>query len=254
MSAPLPLTPWKRFVDRLGRPRKPRRRNPIRLVCFDLDGVLLEARSSWVTVHDHFGVANEASLRAFLKGEIDDDEFIRRDVALWLKARPDLRIDEIEHVLAKGARLVRGALATVRALQKAGVECAIVSGGIDLTAVATAERLGITRVSANGLTTDAHGRLTGAGVVRTPLGDKGAPVRRFARELGVPLGAVASVGNSGPDIAMFRVTALGIAFQPEDEFTIRGADVKVEGNDLRAILPHILPKNHRAAPPRKGTD
>ncbi len=31
-------------------------------------------------VHKHFGVQNEASLRAYLNGEFDDKEFIRRRV------------------------------------------------------------------------------------------------------------------------------------------------------------------------------
>jgi hypothetical protein len=74
---------WARFVSKLERPAKPRRSGPIRLVCFDLDGVLIEAKSSWVAVHDAFDVKNEGSLRLFLHGEISEEEFIRRDVALW---------------------------------------------------------------------------------------------------------------------------------------------------------------------------
>ena len=43
----------------------------IRLVVFDMDGVLVDAYSSWVLVHQHYGTQNEDSLRAFLQGEID---------------------------------------------------------------------------------------------------------------------------------------------------------------------------------------
>ncbi|HEX2065545.1 MAG TPA: hypothetical protein VHI93_01910 [Candidatus Thermoplasmatota archaeon] len=42
--------------------------DPVRLVCFDMDGVLIDVGSSWVMVHRHFGVQNEASLHAYLRG------------------------------------------------------------------------------------------------------------------------------------------------------------------------------------------
>jgi len=38
---------------------------------------------------------------------------------------------------------------------------------------------------------------------------------------------------------MFEVTGLSIAFNPEDDCTRNAADVIVESNDLRDILPHL---------------
>ena len=39
----------------------------IKLVAFDLDGVLLDTGSSWVTVHRHFKTNNNAGLEHFLE-------------------------------------------------------------------------------------------------------------------------------------------------------------------------------------------
>ena len=44
----------------------------IRLVVFDMDGVLTDIISSWRYVHDFFGSSNDRSVNAYLKGEIDD--------------------------------------------------------------------------------------------------------------------------------------------------------------------------------------
>lgn len=223
--------------------RKPPRRDPVRLVCFDLDGVLIDQESSWVAVHEHFGLNNEASLRAFLRGRISDAEFIRRDVALWRRARPEVRLRDVERILRRRLTLAPGARTAVRALRRAGVDCAIVSGGLEPAATLAASALGIRRISVNRLDVDPQGRLTGRATIRTPLRDKGVPVRRFARELGIPAGHIASVGNSSPDIGMFRASGLGIAFRPSDSFVRRAADLVVEGPDLRDLLEPILSPN-----------
>lgn len=234
------VTPWDAFVAGLPQGPRPRRTGPIRLVGFDLDGVLLDQPSSWVEVHRHFGVENEAGLHLFLKGAISEEEFIRRDVALWRKARPGVTLADVDEILARSTTLTRGSRTTVRALQDAGIQCAIVSAGLAGAARRAAEELGIGLVSANTLTHDGRGRLTGEGTVHTPLRDKSVPLRRFAKDLRVPLGQVAAVGNSSPDIGMFRASGLGIAFRPTDEWVRRDADVVLRGRSLREVLPVVL--------------
>ena len=55
----------------------------IELVIFDMDGVIANTISSWKYIHDYFGSTNERSVNEYLKGKIDDAEFIKRDVYLW---------------------------------------------------------------------------------------------------------------------------------------------------------------------------
>lgn len=216
---------------------------PVELVCFDMDGVLIDVGSSWVLVHKHFGVNNDESLRAYLRGEFDDAEFIRRDVALWLQQRPKMRREDFEAIFEEPPFML-GVQETVAALRAEGVRMAIVSGGVDVMAENVARRLGIEHWAANGFEYDAEGHLTGAGIVRTPLNDKAAPVLRFARELGVPLERVLSIGNSLPDVSMFEVTGRSIAFHPEDDFTRDHATWTLEGGPLDQIVPLVLDPAH----------
>lgn len=213
---------------------------PVDLVCFDMDGVLIDVGSSWVMVHRHFGVQNEASLRSYLNGEFDDREFIRRDAALWLRLKPKIQRADFEAIF-RAPPFMPGVVATVEALRAAGVEMAIVSGGVDIMAENVARRLGIPRVAANGFRFDAAGHITGEGVVRTPLNDKAAPVVRFAAELGVPLRNVACVGNSLPDVSMFEVAGRSVAFHPEDDYTRSHATWTVEEGPLDQVVPLLLP-------------
>ncbi|HLF15843.1 MAG TPA: HAD-IB family phosphatase [Candidatus Thermoplasmatota archaeon] len=212
---------------------------PVELVCFDMDGVLIDVGSSWVMVHKAFGVSNETSLRAYLNGEFDDAEFIKRDAALWLRQKPKIRRDDFEAIFHEPP-LMPGVETTVETLRAEGVECAIVSGGVDVMAENVARRLGIPRVAANGFIYDEAGHITGEGVVRTPLNDKALPVLRFAKELGVPLERVLAVGNSLPDVSMFDVAGRSVAFHPEDGYTRTHATWVVEDGPLDRILPLAL--------------
>ncbi len=217
---------------------------PVELVCFDMDGVLIDVGSSWVMVHKHFGVENLAGLRAYLNGEFDDREFIRRDAALWLEKQPQLARADFERIFSKPP-LMPGARRTMETLAAEGIECAIVSGGVDVMAEAVARRLGIHHVAANGFVYDDDGHITGEGIVKTPLNDKAAPVLEFARELGVPLDRVLSIGNSLPDVSMFEVTGRSIAFHPEDDYTREHATWIIEDGPLDQMLPYVLePARH----------
>jgi len=205
------------------------------LVVFDMDGVLADAESSWVYVHRRFGVNNDHSLHAYLKGEIDDLEFIRRDVHLWMDKKPDVTAADIARVL-DDVPIMPGAEETVTRLRDSGLKTAIVSAGIDLLGRRIADTLGIDMCFANGLATAADGRLTGNGVLRVKLMDKGDAVLEAARVAGAEKSEVVSIGNSRYDISMFERSGRSIAFCPADDDVRHRADAVVDEKDLRGIL------------------
>jgi phosphoserine phosphatase len=207
----------------------------IRLVAFDLDGTLVDASSSWGWVHRHFGESNDASLRLFLEGKIDDAEFIRRDIRLWWKHAPRITVDDLEAILA-GVPLMPGARALFEGLHRRGLTTAIVSGGIDLLARRIGRELGVDYVLANGFDVDANGRLTGEGQIRVPIKSKEEVLRHIQLQLGIPREATASVGNSEIDVGLFRRSRIGIAFRPEDEFVRRHATHVIPDGELTEVL------------------
>jgi len=209
-----------------------------KLVVFDLDGVLADAVSSWCWVHDYFEVNNDEALRKFLAGEIDDEEFMRRDIALWLSKRR-VNISEIEGVLSK-LPLMNGAKKTLNELNKRNVKSAIISGGIEIHAKRVADELNITYVMANPLETDSEGYLTGKGILKVPLKEKGKVLVQFLKDVGIKKDECVSVGNSQIDVPMFQNSGLGIAFNPYDDIVERHADIVIRKKDLSEILPHIF--------------
>jgi phosphoserine phosphatase len=208
----------------------------LELVVFDMDGVLIESRSSWVLVHQHYGTDNEDSLQAFLRGEIDDMEFIRRDVERWTSARGPVHVSELHGVL-DGALLFRGALETLQTLHSRDVRTAIVSGGLCRLAKRIGRMGSVDVILANDVEVDAGGFLTGGGIVHVPLRDKGGVVTAIQEELGVTPEASAAVGDSPVDVSMFSRTRVSIAFNPRDGETAKAADHVVRSRDLRSVLP-----------------
>ena len=205
---------------------------------FDMDGVLVDIVSSWVYVHRHFGVDNEQSLESYLKGEIDDREFIRRDVALWMEKDPMLTIERVGRILSS-APLMRGAEETMAALRNRGIRTAIVSAGIDLLAQRVAVELRMDMFYANGFVADCAGKLTGEGVLNVRLDQKGEKVEELAELFGLVEDDIMSVGNSRYDVPMFEASGMGLAFCPEDSVTRESADQVVDDKDLAMILRFI---------------
>ena len=209
----------------------------LKIVVFDMDGVLVQCSSSWRYVHEHFGVCNDVSLDAFLKYKIDDYEFIRRDVALWLEKKNPLHISIIEKILSN-VKLMKGAKETLQTIKKNGIKTAIISGGIDILSNRIAKELEIDYNLSNGLKIDKNNNLTGEGIVRVSILNKGNTLKNLLKKINIEPNNCIVVGDSHIDISMFEICT-GIAFNPREETVKKSAKYVVEEKDLRLILPYL---------------
>ena len=204
-----------------------------------MDGTLTKIRSSWGWVHDYYEVDNEESYDLFCAGLIDEPEFMRRDIAMWIEKNPDVTVDEIARTFSS-MPLIDGIQETVAALDFEGIKSVIVSGGIDSAAKMIAEEFGFEDYLADSLETYEDGRLTGEGIMNVDLRDKGISVREFQKKYEVDKAHTVSVGNSFVDIGMFKSSALSIAFNPIDDKVIEAADTVVRSENLADILDKIF--------------
>jgi phosphoserine phosphatase len=210
----------------------------LELVIFDMDGVLTDTISSWKYIHEYFGCSNERSVDEYLKGKIDDMEFIKRDVNLWRENGKPITKDKLSLILSE-IPLMKGAKECIDSLKNLNINTAIISAGLEILADKVAKKLGIKHVFANGIRTDEKGFLNGIGVVGVGLIHKDRNVLKISEQLNIPLENMVAVGNSCFDIPMLETCGMGIAFNPEDDCIKQSADVVIEEKDLRIIMKYI---------------
>ena len=212
------------------------------LVCFDMDGTLTKLRSSWCWVHSCFEVDNEPAYQAFCNGEIDEPEFMRRDIALWTNKNPDVTIRDIA-VLFRDMPLIDGIQETIACLKANGIRTVIISGGIDLAAKMLANEFGFDDYIADEVLSYEDGRLTGEGKMNVDLRDKGINVRQYIEKYGTTMERTVSVGNSFTDIPMFKNSGMSIAFKPTDPYTQEAATHTIFSENIADILDFIMEQN-----------
>ncbi|HEX54991.1 MAG: phosphoserine phosphatase SerB [Candidatus Altiarchaeales archaeon] len=202
----------------------------IRLIAFDLDGVLVDGLGSWRELHRALGTEERAmaNYKAFYSGEIDFAEWARRDVELWKGVSAE-RINEI----LRRIPLMNGAEETLARLN-GKYKTAIISGGIQQLADIVKDKLGIDYAIGNRLIFR-DGRVSGIKNY-VDLHSKGEILRKIAEMNGISTTNCAVIGDYLNDIPMFRVAGFRIAFNPKDEEIKRYADEIIYEKDLRRIL------------------
>ena len=211
----------------------------LKLVIFDMDGVIADTISSWKYIHNYFGCSNDKSVALYLQGKLSDEEFIKRDVSLWKENGRLIKKQKLTEILSR-VPLMKGAKECMDFLKKNEIKTAIVSAGLDILAQRLGNELKIDYIFANGIKTDNNDFLTGEGIVRVRLINKDKKIKDLSKDLDIPFKNMAAVGNSCFDIPMMEICGLGIAFNPGDDCIKKEADVIVEGVDLFKIVPHFL--------------
>ncbi len=197
----------------------------IGLVVFDLDGVLVPIRSSWQYVHEKLGAVDYAApnYRWFLEGRIRYWEWMFLDTLAWLEARPGLTRWDLERVFDDVEPLPE-AREAVELLRQAGLELAIVSGGVETLVAGIAARLGIRHWVSPRLSFDPWGRLVPGGLPALEADRKDRAVLSLARRLGYTMRQVAFIGDSRWDLRGMREACLAIAVNPADPSVEEEAD------------------------------
>ena len=202
-----------------------------KVIVFDMDGVLVENDSSWVTIHNYFGVDNGKAFKSYLNGEIDYNEFMRRDIALW----PKTNIEVIKTILNE-TKIIPGVKQTIEALKRKKYITVIVSAGLDILANKINRDLHIDYVFANSLDINEKGDLIGTGKCNVELLRKDQILIGLSKKFNIPLDQFVVVGDSRYDIPMLKVAGLAIAFNPKDKEIQKVADIIIEDDDISKIL------------------
>ena len=211
-----------------------------KLIAFDMDGTLIETKSSWATLNKEFGVDSSEMLKKYMNGEITDQEFVDYDIRNWNEKVENLNIEKINAILDE-VEIRNGAKELLSEINKLGIKSVIISGGISHLAKRISKELGITEYYANDILEDDNGNIYGK--INLDSRDKGAVLRKIINENDIRESEVIAVGDEEIDIEMFEIAKTSIAVNTNNSKVIEKATYHVKEENLLEILEYIGDKD-----------
>ena len=203
---------------------------PVKLIAFDLDGVLVDDPGSWTAVHQGLGtqLAAKKHEKEFFNGRIDYDEWARKDSLLW-KGTP---VHQIEEIL-NSVPLMKGIHETLPKL-KEKYFLVIISGGLKMLADRIRDRFHMDYAMANQLLV--KNEIVEGIKQNMAFNDKGRILRDTALKFNVKASECAAVGDFLNDIPMFQAAGVSVAFNPKQPEVVQKASYVIREKDLTRLL------------------
>jgi len=204
----------------------------LRAAFFDLDGTLKLHRDPYLFIHQRLGWGEKTQQFAAMYGlgQIDSDEWIRRDVALWRGLHRDFLTDLVRQI-----PYTPGAKDAIEELKRRGVLIAVVSTGLQIHANLIKADLQLDYAIANEVVFDGD-IATGEVIIHVHEADKASIVRDLMEKKDISRDECLAIGDGEADVGMFAMCRIGIAIQPVSERVRRAAQIVLEEPDLGRLL------------------
>lgn len=209
------------------------------LICFDVDGTLIEHPSGliiWELLSMRFGGSPEINQRRYDRyraGEMDYDKWVELDVTDWM--REGATRDQIIEVVRE-FQPNDGALETVAALKEKGYPLAVVSGSLNVVVETLFPDDPFDDIFTNHIYFDEKGRLSGWKA--TPFDIYGKPValEALAKKYSTSTDRIAFVGDGENDVPLLDTVGYFVAFNPRSEELERRADRVIRNESMTRLL------------------
>lgn len=213
----------------------------IKVISFDLDGVLFDGRSATYPVAKAVGLEKQflEVLRRTSEENLTLEESIRAGSKIWVGVPVDGTLDTIIEEMP----LMNGVEETLFHLKEWGYTVGCISSGVSQFFLKPLKR----RLNLDFAYSNELGEKDGQhdGTVHYVMGgvQKADTIMRYLEGNGLSSYNLASVGDGENDIPIFRVSRFSIAFNPVSESVSEEASLTIHSKDLRSILPHFIPNS-----------
>ena len=210
----------------------------IKIIAFDLDGVLFDGSSAAFYIAQQVGLG-EKYQELFIrisKERLPIEESIRLGSKIWKGVQIDRNYDHLVMELP----LMKGTEETIGALKGAGYLVGCISSGVSQFFMEPlTKRLNLDFAHSNilGTSNGAH-----SGSVKYSMGgpQKAETALRILQERDLSTKNLASIGDGMNDIDLFGVSSFSIAFNPENEDVSEAATIAIHSKNLESILEHFI--------------
>ncbi len=214
-----------------------------KLVCFDVDGTLIDnVKFSWQVFHDYFQTdrhRREDAKKKFFDGEITYLQWAEHDINLWKEknAKKSDFFKAISHL-----KLMEGALETLNELKKRGFKLAVISGSLNVILEKFIPNFHefFDDVFISRIYFDEKGYISKVQATEFDMDAKALALKKIAEREKISLKECVFVGDYMNDMKIIQEAGLGIAFNCTHEDLRKAANVCIDKKDLREILKFIL--------------
>lgn len=213
-----------------------KKKEPFKLVVFDLDGTLTQERSIWEYIHKKlgkwYGFAEEYQ-NQFLARKISYEEFCERDAQVW----KGMKLEELLEIV-KTVPFHPGVDELINYLKQKGLKLSMVSSGLSLLTHRVHQRYGFDFSVSNDLLHE-NGVLTGKVKIQVHFDKKAEWVEKILKQFGMRPEEVIAIGDSKGDIDMFQMVGFSIAFNSSCKELDQIANFCVQSKNLADIIPRL---------------
>lgn len=208
-----------------------------KLICFDMDGVLLEYANFWMELHKAWGTYEEGRALTDKYLEEDYEELVEQVVNRLWKGKNRKEYDELVNFQA----YMKGIQEMFEFVREKVWISAIITGSSISVAKRVQKKFVVDHVFGNELVFK-DGRVSGEykGLVEVGRHHKARILRELCLDLGISTKEVIYIGDTYQDIPAFEEVGLSIAFNPRDEDVKKAADIVVDSDDLRDVVKELV--------------
>ena len=214
-----------------------------KLVCFDVDGTLVDnIKFSWQVFHDYFETDShkrEDAKNAFFSGKITYKQWAEHDISLWKEGNAK---KQDFFMAMKDLKLMNGAMETLKELKKNKIKLAIISGSLSIILerfIPNYEEF-FDDVFLSRIYFGEDGYITEIDATEYDMDGKALALKKIADKEKIKLSECVFIGDYLNDLKIMQEAGLGIAFNCIHDELKQVADVVIEKKDLREVLKHIL--------------
>ena len=206
----------------------------IKIIFFDMDGVLTEEKSSWFYVNNRLGINNRENFLKYTDGTMSYEDFFVRDIRAWIEKYPGIRHGDIKKILDE-IEPIPGLENAISYLKKKDIMSVIVSGGILWLAERLVKDFGIDEAYANRIFSDSTGKIIPDGEVQVNPLKKDTVMKKVMKKYNVSPEECIAVGDSESDYSMYRAVNNFIAFNSDSKALSKISKITLGGNIMSVI-------------------
>lgn len=210
----------------------------IKIIVFDLDGVLYDGQSAAFHLARQVGLGQKYQdlFMRIAREQLSFQQSVRLGAEIWKGVEFGGKYKQLVFELP----LMEGAEETLDVLKTTGYQVGCISSGVSQFFMEPlAERLNLDFAYSNILGTS-DGKHSG--VVEYAMGgpQKAETALRILEKRNLSTKNLASIGDGTNDIDLFGVSAFSIAFNPENEEVSEAATIAVHSKNLESILEYFV--------------